>query len=187
MRANVNARLTLLDHLPKASVGAEIGVHKGDFSHYILGVVRPRQLLLVDPWKHFETEEYSKTWYGDLGPDGQKIMDQRHDAVAARFAKPIAGGVVKIVRMLSADAAETIDDDSLDFVYIDGDHSYEGVSADLAKFHPKVKRGGFLGLDDYSLGNWWADGIVRAAHEFLARHATVVTLCLDNQILIRKL
>lgn len=35
-----------------------------------------------------------------------------------------------------------------DIVYIDGDHSYEGASDDLAIYSPMVKSGGYLVIDD---------------------------------------
>ena len=57
-------RATLLELLPRLSVGAEIGVHLGDFSAEILKIVAPARLHLVDPWKHFDTPAYKHAWYG---------------------------------------------------------------------------------------------------------------------------
>ncbi|MDJ0634304.1 MAG: hypothetical protein QNJ34_14035 [Xenococcaceae cyanobacterium MO_188.B29] len=42
-------RQFLLERLPKNSVGAEIGVHLGDFSEKILEIVKPNKLHLIDP------------------------------------------------------------------------------------------------------------------------------------------
>ena len=57
-------------------------------------------------------------------------------------------------------------DESFDFVYIDGDHSYAGFSADLKMWWPKVKQGGFLAGHDYewpdiakALGEFFPDGV----------------------------
>ncbi len=57
--------------------------------------------------------------------------------------------VVEPVRMFSADAAKRYADESLDFVYIDADHTYEALKEDIAAWFPKVKQGGILGGHDY--------------------------------------
>ena len=48
------------------------------------------------------------------------------------------------MRMPSVDAAATFADGSLDFVFIDADHSYEAAKADIAAWRSKVKPGGIL-------------------------------------------
>jgi predicted O-methyltransferase YrrM len=111
-------------------------------------------------------------------------MDARFKDVEKRFEKAAA---VKIVRELSGDAAGQLRDKELDFVYIDGDHNYEGVRADLESFYPKVKLGGQIFLDDYSLTGWWRDGVVRATHEFLAKYPCRIAFVMDNQVCIQKL
>lgn len=56
--------------------------------------------------------------------------------------------VIKAIRMDSAEASNNYEDESLDFVYIDADHSYEAFKKDLQHWYPKVKRGGvFAGHD----------------------------------------
>src|SRR5689334_12291037 len=57
-------RVFLLKMLPARSVGAEIGVHKGDFSAQILRTVRPHTLHLIDPWQYEPSEAYEQAWYG---------------------------------------------------------------------------------------------------------------------------
>jgi len=54
-----------------------------------------------------------------------------------------------IVRKLSTDAAMDFGDESLDFVYIDADHSYNAVKEDIAAWAPKVRRGGIVAGHDY--------------------------------------
>ena len=65
------------------------------------------------------------------------------------------------MRMDSVEAAKRVEDGSLDFVFIDGDHSYDGCKRDIAAWTPKVKLGGWIGGHDYS-ERW---GVKRAVDE----------------------
>ncbi|SDD85095.1 Methyltransferase domain-containing protein [Sphingomonas sp. YR710] len=53
------------------------------------------------------------------------------------------------MRMSSRDAAALIDNDSLDFVYIDANHSFSSTSEDLDLWFPKLKIGGIFSGHDY--------------------------------------
>lgn len=55
--------------------------------------------------------------------------------------------------------------DSLDWVYIDGNHEYEHVIADLEVFYRKLKSGGILAGDDYDWGEARGCPVRRAVHE----------------------
>ena len=50
----------------------------------------------------------------------------------------------------SLDALQFFKDGELDFIYIDGDHRYEGVLADLKGWRKKLKEGGILAGHDWS-------------------------------------
>lgn len=175
------------DVLGLASGGrfVEVGVHEGDFSARILEACRPEKLYLVDPWMVFTDEIYEPSWYGTRV--AQSEMDRRHRDVEARFSAEIARGEVEVMRAKSRDVVGTFADESLDFVYLDGDHSYEGTRFDTRAFAPKVKKGGFLVGDDYALDGWWKDGVVRAFHELLAEGDFIVEMKLDRQIALRRL
>jgi hypothetical protein len=75
-------------------------------------------------------------------------------------------------------AASTLFSDSeLDFVYIDGDHSYEFVSTDIKAWWPKVQSGGILAGHDYTPGNsdyGHTYGVIQAVTEFAEKHALTV-------------
>jgi hypothetical protein len=58
-------------------------------------------------------------------------MDEIYERVRRRFAKQLATGVVRLHRSPSAEAAGSIEDGSLDWVYVDGNHLYEFVRQDL--------------------------------------------------------
>ena len=48
------------------------------------------------------------------------------------------------------DALQFLKDGELDFIYIDGDHRYEGVLADLNGWRPKLREGGIMAGHDWS-------------------------------------
>jgi len=143
----------LLKALPRRSVGAEIGVWRGEFSEDIVRRVKPSCLHLIDPWVFMSSS--ARLDLRGVGAKEQTDMDVIHDAVAQQFAAQISAGTVVMHRSLSADAALEFEDDYFDWIYIDGDHSYEGVLADLRAFTPKVKRGGLVTGDDYGRRGWW--------------------------------
>ena len=63
----------------------------------------------------------------------------------------------------SAAAAAKFQDASCSFVFIDADHSYEGVKRDIAAWLPKVRHGGVIAGHDYHEGDW--PGVWRAVRE----------------------
>lgn len=63
--------------------------------------------------------------------------------------------------MPSIEASKLFEDESLDFVFIDGAHDYESVKQDLEHWYPKIKTGGWLGGDDLHLS-----GVREATDEF---------------------
>ena len=166
-------RQRVLQNLPKGGVGAEIGVWKGDFSEGILSIAEPTRLYLIDAWTSFDDDAHMHALYHGVGA---RKMDEIYNGVADRFGSEIASGQVELVRGLSADAIPPIPDQSLDFAYIDADHSYEGVSNDLRLIWPKVKYGGQIVLDDYRLGKWWKDGVIRAVNEFLGQYPSEIRI-----------
>ncbi|GHE02043.1 hypothetical protein U879_17200 [Defluviimonas sp. 20V17] len=136
-------RLRLLAQMPRGGRCAEIGVWNGAFSEYILEVTRPRELILIDPWDLLsDRPEGEQTHKKHADED---FMGSMRDRVAAKFAdRP----EVKLHQGFSADVLETLDDDCLDWIYIDGNHRYEFVRRDLRAAARKVRLGGVIAGDD---------------------------------------
>jgi len=162
-------RLALLQRLPPRSIGAEIGVFRGDYSEKILNIVQPIRLHLIDPWTFQPDPVYETSHYGARRGVSQQNMDALCAAVAERFRATIEAGTVRIHRAASADASREFPDDYFDWVYIDGNHRYEFVKSDLECYLPKVKPRGYIAGDDYGVPGWWNDGVTRAVDEFIAR------------------
>jgi len=143
-------RIELLNTFPKNSIGAEIGVWKGEMSGLILEVVQPNMLYLIDVWE-FDLPK----GFGQL-PEGygaknakknQKAIDEIYIRVCSKF---LDKNNVTITKGFSKDVAKTLEDESLDWVYIDANHEYFGVLEDLTEYYPKVKPGGIVSGHDWT-------------------------------------
>jgi len=184
-RSSDDKREFLLGRLPKRSVGAEIGVWKGEFSSRMLKVVRPTKLHLIDPWQY--EPSFQGPWYGG-GKSSQIEMDRIFESVRARFAKEAAKGQITIHRAPSQLAAQYFADGYFDWIYIDGNHQYEFVTADLKSFAAKVRPGGLVCGDDYDrpAASWHKDGVTRAVDQFLRTHEYELEEVREHQFIIRK-
>jgi len=76
-------------------------------------------------------------------------------------------GVVEKIKLSSEAGCTKIPDRSVDFVYLDGDHSSAALMEDISRFLPKIKPGGFLGGHDYNRVAW--PGVVKAIESSLGR------------------
>ena len=169
-------RWTMAAKFPKHGVGAEIGVETGNFSAQLL-LTRARRLHLIDPWEQ-EPDPSNKSWKGWPGGDAL------HNRVSRRFAAKIKRGTVVVHRCRSAEAAAKLE--PLDWVYIDGVHSYEGVKEDLINYYALLRHGGTMAGDDYGmLGFPWGDGVREAVDEFVHAHSCGLTV-ISNQFVIKK-
>jgi hypothetical protein len=122
-------------------IGVEIGVHEAYNSLDILKNVNIEKLYLVDAWEEYE--ENGNIIKGLYGCDDMNITFNK--------AKELLKGYEDKniwIRKFSHDAIVNIPD-NLDFVYIDGNHSYESVKQDIEDYYPKVKSGGILSGHDY--------------------------------------
>lgn len=181
-----DGRAWLLEMMPKHSVCAEIGVFWGVFSRLILKMVEPKMLHLIDPWRYQPDPSFAGGISGS-----QKRMDEIHDNVVRHLGHRKN---VTIHRTPSSIAVNQFPDDYFDWIYVDGDQSYEGVTADLEQYRSKVKSGGFVAGDDYAWNpkirlsekaHGWEGGkgsVTRAVDDIIARGLyEVVELCLQRQ------
>jgi hypothetical protein len=181
-----SSRAFLLEMLPKNSIGAEVGVHKGDFSSDLLEWLNPKELHLIDPWKHEESDTYKEAWYGGKAQGGQAEMDDRYQSVCDRFDRDISMGRVKTHRGYSTDVFNEFPDEYFDWIYIDGNHLYEFVKQDLALSLKKTKHKGYITGDDYRSGGWWEDGVNKAVDEFVQTSPVKLVEIQNGQFIIIK-
>lgn len=163
-KRRAEARRKLLARLPRNAIGAEIGVWKGEFSRQLVAETQPRELHLIDPWKF--RGEFPNRLYGGSGAQSQADMDRIHEGVKQHFN---GSSNVVIHRGNSGEVLERIEDGYFDWIYIDGDHSYEGVTTDLEVGLRKVRKGGILAGDDLYWGPEDGMPVKRGLEDFVAR------------------
>ncbi len=169
----------------KHGIGAEIGVFRGAMARRILDGASPEKLYLIDPWENSDDPSLAFAMYGSRSPVD---MNDVYAQVASDFALEIEAGTVELCRAASEVAMAAIPGDSLDFVFVDGDHRFEGVTADLELAYEKLRPGGVIALDDNCKTGWWKDGVTRAVNAFLGRHSGDITIefALQGQVVLRK-
>lgn len=125
---------------------AEIGVFGGSFAAAILRrCERISRYYMIDPWRNL--------------PDWRKPMNKPDQVFAHVFdeameqTKPWEDKRV-VLRGKTTEVIDQLEDESLDFVYVDGDHTLRGIAVDLIKCFPKVRVGGCIAGDDFSASIW---------------------------------
>jgi len=147
-------------------VGIEIGVHDGWHALDLMENLPIDKLYLIDPYKSYED------YYESIGNPRktQKALNERMK-VAQKILKKY-GDRVKFIRKLSDDAVGDFEDESIDFIYIDGNHQYEFAKKDVENYYPKVKKGGVIGGDDYTHSPETESerfGVFKAVNEFFKK------------------
>lgn len=157
------------DYMEKyqCDVIAELGVRQGFNFSYM--VERPPKLAVaVDCWIDDGVVGRNDSSYDQAG------LDRQYEKFKSFCAdKPF----VKICHGYTFDVVKEFPDEYFDFIFVDADHTYEGVSRDLVDWWPKVKKGGVFSGHDYVErryrgvnGKVIKFGVVRAVDEFVAKN-----------------
>ena len=143
----------------------EIGIHKGDFSKQLAKQLRPKKLILVDPWIAYDDDIYAKSWYGNSSKSNQSIQDKYFLDIRKYFENEIKISTVEIHRKTS-DNFFNKNQNMFDLIYIDGNHLFDFVKRDIINSLKFIKQDGIIVLDDYNVVGWWDDGITKAVDFF---------------------
>lgn len=136
--------------------GCEVGVAEANYSEVLLKANPELDLLLVDPWHAYSDNPQNKS------PEKNEYAYNEAVRKVGDFPR------VKFWKMYSMDAVRDVDDNSLDFVYIDGHHSYPYVMCDIIEWAKRVRSGGIVALDDiYKLDEArWGAGPMEAIYDY---------------------
>lgn len=145
-RASRNALPVLFSKLGFTK-GVEVGTQRGYFAEVLCSKNPGVELTCVDPWF-----------------DKRRAYQRRHTRFYEEALKRLSPYNVKIMRMFSDEAAPLIPDRSLDFVYIDGNHTFNWAMLDILLYTKKVKVGGIIACHDYD--NFHETGVVQAVDAY---------------------
>jgi len=135
-------RTVLLKRLPKGGVVAEVGTLQGEFAREILRIVEPQELHLIDNKIHPRVREMA---------EDASLRDR-----------------LRVHHRDSVEALESFPDEYFDWIYIDAQHTYEGVKRHIGAARHKVKADGLLVFNDYAIWSYvemQPYGVVAAVNE----------------------
>jgi predicted O-methyltransferase YrrM len=115
-------------------VGVEVGVKEGENLFFIAAQCPDLKITGVDAWEQQLSEKEGENY-------ASWNMGSKYDGVVNK-AKDYPN--VTITRDYSVHAAKQFEDGSLDFVFIDAQHTYDCLKADVAAWESKVKSDGVL-------------------------------------------
>ena len=155
--------------------GIEIGRDVGWYSYAILSRWQGKKLHQIDPYEQYT--EYTSDHLNKPSEHQEWRLLQ-----ADRRLEPWVTGTpcYEFHRMRSDKAVELFTDGSLDFVYIDGNHSYNYCLKDLEMYTPKVKAGGLVLCHDYSDTDLPSLNIKHAVNRFTEKNGYTFLLTSDK-------
>jgi predicted O-methyltransferase YrrM len=148
-------RIMNLIRATKPHVCVELGVFGGSSFFPIASALAFNKqgiAYAIDPWDNDACLE----GYDEMNKDHQKYWGKVDlDKVMNKFKEGMhkngLDATYLLMRMTSAEACLQFDDESVDFIHIDGNHSEQSAIFDVKCWLPKVKHGGIICFDDA----WW--------------------------------
>lgn len=126
--------------------GVEVGVDFAYHARLLLDYIPNLSLLCVDLWNR--------------NPQAYELAQE----VLGRYTG------ATLLREDSIEASKQVEDESMDFVFIDANHSYEYVKRDLEAWYQKVKKGGVFYGHNYAVSHSGDSGVIDAVDEFVANN-----------------
>jgi len=118
--------------------GIEVGVFQGEYTEVL--AKSGLEIYGIDPWLQYEGYVYStgktKVYFNDMYEKAKERLSPYKN--------------VKLIRKMSMDALSDFEDESLDFVYIDANHTFKYIAEDMYYWSYKIKDGGILCGHDYA-------------------------------------
>lgn len=154
---NISRRVGLIDMFKNLGfrVGVEVGTDRGGYAKDICKRFPEVKLYTIDPWVAYTEGDEVKS---------QAEVDRLY-RIAQRTLEPYKN--CQIIRKTSMEAVKDFKDNSLDFVFIDGNHEYEYVLEDIREWTKKVKIGGIVAGHDYVEDSGRKYGVIQAVNQYI--------------------
>ena len=148
----ITNRIGLAEHFAEQGFtkGAEVGVADGRYSEILCQKIKGLELIAVDPFYREGHEE--------------------------RARQRLAPFNAHIIKKTSMEAFSEVPDESLDFVFIDGNHKFDYVIEDVVNWARKVKKGGIVSGHDYY--HFHDSGVIEAVNAYCESHKINLNLTL---------
>jgi predicted O-methyltransferase YrrM len=147
----------------RSGVALEIGCFEGGSTVYLAKACQRRRIDRVTAMDLFT---------------GTPSWGQSRDTEATARQRIAEYGLDRVVTFVRADSRQYAWDEPIDVLHIDGDHAYEAVRADAAKYVPFLTEGGIVVFDDYDAAH---PGVLRAVHELLVAFPSLEIVGLNYQ------
>lgn len=140
--------------VPYGGTIVECGAWLGRSSAFLCDIAKKdHKIFIIDHWLGSEDER--ETFH--IAATYEDLYSRFLENMGDRNFTPLKGDATEL--------SKQFEDNSIDLVIIDMEHTYEAVKNDIRTWLPKVKDGGYLIGDDYNEG--WFPGVVRAVNELL--------------------
>jgi predicted O-methyltransferase YrrM len=158
----------LASRVPRKGVIVEIGSYKGQSGAYLAaGAKEGVTTFLIDLW--------DRTKQNLVSPENRYALSSaQFMEIAIKNLKEL--GLYKnivLLKGLSVDFASTWGDMGIDLLFIDGDHSYEGIKSDYEAWYPHVKDGGVVAFHDY-MERW--TGVMKYIDETVSKQLKFIKI-----------
>ena len=135
---NIETREKLAEYFAELGfkVGAEIGVEQGKYTEVLCKA--GLAIFAIDAWQAYKG-------YRD------HVNQKKLDGFLEKTKERVVPYHCDVIKAFSMDAVKNFNDESLDFVYIDCNHSFRYIADDIYEWSKKVRKGGIVSGHDYSI------------------------------------
>jgi predicted O-methyltransferase YrrM len=135
---------SVVDQADDDSLFVEIGSFKGRSSAFMAVEIansgKKIKFDCIDPMKPMSH------YVDSADKDPEEFKGYNSEDFHSRLEQ--ANGYYNLLQMTSDEAVNQYEDGSIDFIMIDGDHTYEAVKRDIINYFPKMRPGGLMTGDD---------------------------------------
>lgn len=143
-----NLYTDMVKKLPNGSRLVEVGTYHGcSFSYLVIEAINAK--------KKFDIVGVDACPWPDVEPTFYKNME------------PLKGHYRTLFGGDSFDRAKEFEDESIDFCFIDANHTYDFVRKDILAYLPKMKKGGVIAGHDYNMSH---PGVIQAVNEIFVEN-----------------
>lgn len=122
----------------------EIGVHNGGSMSYVVNDNLQKKCIGIDLWELGEI--HKDNLQKERAQQNIKNNNKSNSKITLIQGDSTSKGIINLINDLIIEP--------IDLLFIDGDHSYEGVKQDFMNYTKYVKSGGFILIDDYHEKYW---------------------------------